>query len=152
MDLDPATLELDVRVAGQPRRDLRKDRRSGVDEHPPLHRVTELGDQPDGIRGEVVQLGQRLDTGVAGTDEDEPEVTCTLVPVGACSRRLELPEDAVAKGDSVGHVLEAQPVLREPGHGQRPRHRAHGHDEPLVGDRELTGKRIGRHETRLVVE
>ena len=87
----------------------------------------------------VVQLRERLDARVAGADEDEPELGRV---VRVDRRALELEEDAVAQGDRVGEVLEAHPVLREPGHGEDARPRAERDDEALVADLERPGERL----------
>ena len=62
----------------------------------------------------VVQLRERLDSRVSRADEHEPELGRV---VGMDRRALELEQDAVAERDRVSEVLEADPVLREPGHG-----------------------------------
>ena len=93
--------------------------------------------------GEVVQLGERLDARVARADEDEAEVALRLARVEPGRGRLERAEEPVAQRDRVGDVLEPEPVLGEPGDGERPRHGAERDDEPLVADLERTAERLG---------
>ena len=63
---------------------------------------------------EVVRLGQRLDAGIAGTDEGEGQPPLGVLEVGV--GQLELVQDVVAQGDGVGQVLELQRVLAQSGH------------------------------------
>ena len=77
-----------------------------------------------------MQLGERLDAGVARADEDEPELGRRPAGCGG----FEPLEDMVAQGDRIGKILEPPAVLDEPGHGKDARHGAERDDEPLVGD------------------
>ena len=144
VDLDPPALELVVRVLAELARDLREDPRSGVDEHPALRRAAERRVRPaDGVLGEVVQLGQRLDARVARADEDEAEVACGLVRIEARRGGLERAQEPVAERDRVGDVLEPLAVLGEAGDGERPRNGAERDDESLVADLERAAERLG---------
>ena len=95
------------------------------------------------VLGEVVQLGQRLDAGVARADEDEAEVARGLVRVQTRCCGLERAEEPVAERDRVGDVLETLAVLGEARDRERPRHGAERDDEPLVPDLERTAERLG---------
>ena len=77
---------------------------------------------------EVVQLGERLDAGVAGAYEREREPPLGGVEVGV--REVELVQHVVAQRDRVGEVLELERVLAH-GHGRRARQRAE-RDHDLV--------------------
>jgi hypothetical protein len=134
VDLDAALNQLAGRVLAQPRRDLRKDLRRGVDEHPALRRVPEAWVVADRVAHEVGELRQRLDARVAGADEDEGQLTLPVRLVRGDVGRLQPLQDVVAEVDRVGEVLEAERMVGEPGNRQRPRDRANGDDEVLVAD------------------
>ena len=118
VDLDAATLQPPRGVLPETARDLGEDLRGGVDEHPALWFLAESGVRAKRGMRHVVQLRERLDARVAGADEDEPELGGV---VRVDRRALELQQDAVAERDRVSEVLEAHPVLREPGHGEHAR-------------------------------
>ena len=90
-----------------------------------------------------MQLRERLDPCVAGSDEDEPEVALGLGRVQTGGGGLELAEQPVTERDRIGDVLEAPAVLREPRDRERPRNRAERDDEPLVLDLERAAERLG---------
>ena len=137
MDLDASTLEPARRVLPELARDLGEDLRRRVDEHPALGHLAESGVGAERRMCHVVQLGERLDARVSRADEDEAELGRV---VGMDRRALELQQDAVAERDRVSEVLEADPVLREPGHGKGARRRPEGDDEPLVSDLDRPGQ------------
>jgi hypothetical protein len=116
-DVDPAPSELPGGVLAEPGRDLGKDRRGGVDEHPALPRCPEARVVAQRVAHEVGELGERLDARVACADEDEGEVALGARRVERRVGRLELAQDVVAQVDRVGEVLEAEAVLGEPGIG-----------------------------------
>ena len=139
MDLDASTLEPARRVLAELARDLGEDLRRRVDEHPALWRLAERGVGAERRMCHVVQLGQRFDSGVSRSHEHEAELGRV---VGMDRGALELQQDAVAERDRVSEVLEADPVLREPGHGKGARRRPEGDDEPLVSDLDRPGQRL----------
>jgi hypothetical protein len=101
--------------------DLGEDRRGGVDQHPAVLDVAEGRVRAaDGRVREVVQLGERLDAGVASAYEDEAEVALRLLPVEPGGGRLERSEQVIPQGDRVDDVLEAAAVLGEPRDRERP--------------------------------
>ena len=118
MDLDTAARELLRRVVAESGWDLRQDLRRGVDEHPALRNAAEARIPAQRVVGEVGQLRERLDAGVAGADEDEAEMGASLACVELRVRRLELAQHAVAEHDRIGQVLEAEAVLGEAGEGK----------------------------------
>ena len=148
MDLDAALLELAAGVGAELARDVGQDRRSRVDEHPPLLHVAQRRVVAERCVREVVELGERLDAGVARADEHEPELRLRA----AGRRRLEPLQDVVAKRDAVGEILEAAAVLGEARHREDPVDRTERDDEPLVGDRGRPGDRVGADGARLEVE
>jgi hypothetical protein len=84
------------------------------------------------VRGEVLQLGERLEAGVAAADEDVGE---HLLAPGRVLRRvrgLERRDDVVAQPDRVGEALEADPVLGEAGDGKGAGNRPEGEQELVV--------------------
>ena len=89
----------------------------------------------------VVQLGERLDSRVSGADEDEAELGGV---VRVDRRALELQQNAVAERDRVGEILEADPVLDQPGHREGARRGSERDDETLVADLELARERLHR--------
>ena len=139
MDLDASTLEPARRVLPELARDLGEDLRRRVDEHPALWHLAERGVGAKRRMRHVVQLGQRFDSRVSRAHEHEAELGRV---VGMDRGALELQQDAVAERDRVSEVLEADPVLREPGHGKRARRRSEGDDETLVSDLERSGQRL----------
>ena len=139
VDLDAAALQPPPGVFPETARDLGEDLRGGVDEYPALGFLSESGVRAERGMRHVVQLRERLDARVAGADEDEPELGGVL---RVDRRALELEEDAVPEGDRIGEVLEAHPVLREPGHGEHTRPRPERDDEPLVSDLERSGEGV----------
>ena len=128
MDLDAALLEATSGVDAEPPRDLGQDRRSGIDEHPALGRIAQGRVVAQRRVGEVVELGERLDSRVARADEDEPELRRRPARRG----RVESLEHVVAERDRVGEVLEAAAVLGQPGHREDAVDGAERDDEPLV--------------------
>ena len=139
MDLDASTLEPARRVLAELARDLGEDLRRRVDEHPALWHLAERGVGAERRMCHVVQLGQRFDSGVSRSHEHEAELGRV---VGMDRGALELQQDVVAERDRVSEVLEADPVLREPGHGKGARRRPERDDEPLVSDLDRSGQRL----------
>ena len=89
------------------------------------------------VLDEVGQLGERLDTRVAGADEDERQPSQPLLLVEFRVGSLELFEHVVAQVDRIGERLEREAVLGETRDRQRPRHRAEGEHEVVPADRPL---------------
>jgi hypothetical protein len=102
VELDPPLVELGRGVFAERRRDLGEDPRCGVDEHPATRARTQPWVVAQGVLGEVGQLRERFDSGVAGADKDERQPTRSLVLVERGVGRLELVEDVVAEVDRVG--------------------------------------------------
>ncbi len=90
-----------------------------------------------------MQLGKRLDAGVARADEDEAEVAGGFARVKPRRGGLEAPQEPVPERDRVGDVLEPPPVLGEAGDRERARHGAKRDDEALVPDLERAADRLG---------
>jgi hypothetical protein len=78
----------------------------------------------DRVGGEVLQLGERLEAGVAATDEDVGEQLFAAAHVVGGVGRLEGLDHVVSQPDRVGEALEADRVLVQARHGQHPRDRA----------------------------
>ena len=149
VDLHTAALEMASGVLAEPARDLREDLRRGVDEHPALGDTLERGVVAQrGVR-EVVELAERLHARVAGADEDEPELVGS---VGVDRRTLELVQHAVAQRDCVREVLEADPVLAQPGHRESARDSAQRDHQALVGDLDRSRERLGHDDPAVAVE
>ena len=110
VDLDSAALEPARGVRPQAPWDLGQDRRSRIDEHPPLGCVAQARVVAQGRPREIVELRERLDSRVAGSHEDEAELR------GRAARRgsLQPLEDVVAEGNRIGEIFEAAAVLDEP--------------------------------------
>ncbi len=66
-------------------------------------------------------------------------------------RALELEQDAVAKRDRVGEILESEAVLHEARDRERPGRRAECDDEALVADLELSGERVDHDDPALAI-
>ncbi len=143
MDLDAAPGELLRRVLAEARRDLGQDLRRRVDEHPARARALELRVVAQRVADEVRELGERLDSRVARSDEDEREVRLGALAVVLGRGRFEPAQHVVAELDRVREVLEAEPVLGEPGDRQRARERAQREDGLLVVDGERLGAGLG---------
>ncbi len=152
MDLDAASGELLRRVLAEARRDLRQDLRRRVDEHPARSRTLELRVVAQRVADEIRKLGKRLDSRVAGSDEDEREVRLCTLAVVLGRGRFEPAQHVVAEVDRVGEVLEAEPVLGEPGDWQRARERAECEDCLLVVDDDCPGTGLDRRDALLRVE
>ena len=136
-DLDPAALELPMRVLAELARNVREDRRCCVHEHPALPDVPQGRVRaPDRVVREVVELRERLDAGVACADEHEAEIALGLGRVEARRGRLERAQEPVAERDRVRDVLEPTTVLGEAGHGKGAWHGAERDHEPFVADLE----------------
>jgi hypothetical protein len=86
------------------------------------------------VPDEVGELPEGFDTRVTGADEDERQ----LAAAAGLRRRggggLEPPEHVVAQVDPLGEILEAEPVLREPGDRKHARDGAERDDELPVAD------------------
>ena len=102
---------------------------------------------------EIAKLSERLDACVAGADEDEAQMRGRLARLELRVRSLELSEDAVAEGDRVGEVLEAEAVLSEAGHREDARDGAEREHELVVADVEHTRvRRLDVREPLLLVD
>jgi hypothetical protein len=143
VDLDALALEVAVGVLAELRRDVCKNPRRRVDEHPALADVPQGRVRTaDRLAREIVELCERLDARVPRADEHEAEVAFRLGAIQPHSGGLERPQEVVPKRDRVGDVLEAASVLGEPRDGERPSDRAERHDEPLVADLERPTDRL----------
>jgi hypothetical protein len=68
-------------------------------------------------------------------------------------RRFELAQDAVAQMDRVGEILEADRVLRQARHRERPGHGPRCEHQLLVGDLErIRVRRLDRHDASFLVQ
>ena len=101
---------------------------------------------------QVVELGERLDTGVPRADEDEAELTCRSGGVGRRVGDLQPAQDVISERDRVGEILEAHAVLGEARHGKGARDRSEGDDEALVADVDLTELARDPNDTGVLVE
>ena len=151
-DLDPALHELLRRVVAEARRDLGQDLRRRVDEHPARARALELRVVAERVADEIRKLGERLDSRVTRSDEDEREVRLCSLAVVFGRGRFEPLQHVVAEIDRVCDVLEAEPMLGEPGDRQRAGERAQREDGLLVVDSEGLGAGPDRRDALLVVE
>ena len=106
------------RVVRERARHLGQDPGTGVDKDPPLAHVSEGGVVPDGVLDELPQLGERFDSCVAGSDEDEGEVAPRVARIRL--GEVELTKDVVAQVDGVGEVLERHRVVGQPRDRQHP--------------------------------
>ena len=86
----------------------------------------------DRVDGEVLELGERLEAGVAAAHEHVGELLAAALGILARVRRLERLDDVVAQPDRVGEALEADAVLVEAGDRQQPRDRAEREHELVV--------------------
>jgi hypothetical protein len=133
VDLDATPLEPSRGILAEPTWDLGKDLRRRVDENPALRDLAKRGIPVERILSHVVELRECLDACIPGADEHESELRRVVrVNRGA----FELEEDAVAKSDRIGEVLEPDPVLLESGDGKNSRPRSERDDEALVADLE----------------
>jgi hypothetical protein len=103
-----------------------------IHEHPMLLGIAQTRVVAEGVADEVGELGEGLDAGVAGSDEDEREMGphARWVALGRCG--LQLTEDVVAEVDRVREALESERVLWESRNRQHARHGAERHDEVVV--------------------
>ena len=85
------------------------------------------------VGGEVLQLGQRLEAGVAAADEDVGEQLVAAGRVLGRVGRLQRLDHVVAQPDRVGEALEADRVLGQARHRQDPRDRAEREQQLVVG-------------------
>ena len=128
VDLDAALGELLRRVLTETCRDLGQDLRRRVDEHPARARALELRVVAQRVADEIRKLGERLDSRVTRSDEDEREVRLCALAVVFGRGRFEPLQHVVAEIDRVCDVLEAEPMLGEPGDRQRAGERAQRED------------------------
>ena len=149
MDLDATLGEPSGRVLAEAPGNLREDLRRCIDQHPALRHAAEVAVRAERCLGHVVELGERLDAGVAGPDEHEAELG-RVVRVDRCA--LELEQDPVAQGDRIGEILESEAVLHEAWYRERPGRRAECDDEPLVADLQLSRERVDPHDPALAIE
>ena len=132
-DVDAAAAQLAQRVVGELGVDLGQDAVGRLDQDP-AHPV-QAGARValDRVGGEVLQLGERLEAGVAAADEDVGEQLVAAGRVVGRVGRLERLDHVVAQPDRVGEALEADRVLGEAGHRQHPRDRAEREQQLVVG-------------------
>jgi hypothetical protein len=104
------------------------------------------------VLGQVGQLRERFDPGVAGADEDERQSPRPLLLGERGVGRLELVEDVVAEVDRVGKRLEGERVLGEARDGQRARHGAERQNEVAPLDRLLPLVRLDGGGARVEIE
>jgi hypothetical protein len=123
-------------------RHLPEDAGARVDQDPALRQVAEGRVVVPGVLDELPHLGERLDTGVAGADEDEGEVAARVARIGL--GEVELTDYVVAQVDGVGQVLEGHRVLCQPWDGQHPGDRAQGDHETSVGHLYVADLRLNR--------
>ncbi len=83
-----------------------------------LRSVTERRVVAQRVADEVVQLRERLHSGIAGSDEDERQLARDVCRVEHGRGGLEPAQDVVAKPDGVGEVMEPEAVLGEPRDGK----------------------------------
>ena len=114
-DIDAALGEKLRCVLPEPARDLGEDLRGGIHQNPVLASVSECRVVTQRVPNEVHQLGQRLDTRVAGSDEDERQLALDVGRIEDCRGGLESAEDVVPKPDCVREVVEAEAVVGEAG-------------------------------------
>jgi hypothetical protein len=145
VDLHPSPQELPRCVVAELGRDLWEDLRCSVDEHPALGFAAQTRVVAQGVADEVGELGERLDARIACADEDEGEVSRSLLCTGRGVCCLELPEHVVAERDRVGQVAEAVAVLGEAGHRQHAGDGAEREHEAVVADLDEAVDRLDDH-------
>ncbi len=136
LDLDPSPRELRGRVVAEAGRDLGQDLGCCVDQDPAGRLVAKRRIVAQGVAYEVGQLAERFDPRVARADEDEGQLAAPMGLVGGRGGGLQSPEDVVPEVDRIREILEAEPVVGEPGDRQ---HAGNGSDcdhELRVADRE----------------
>jgi hypothetical protein len=162
-DVDSTSGEQVRRVVAEACRDLSEDLRRGVDEDPVLLRGPELRVVPDRVGDEVGELRERLDTGVARSDEDERQLSPPVRLVGVGRGRLQAREHVVPEKDGVGQRLEAESMLGEardrqgPGDGaERDDQVRVAHPEHALADadldslaRDVVGARLAEQQLRM---
>ena len=116
---DTAPAKLSFGEPGEAGGHLLHDPLLRLDEHPahPLGAAARV--ELDRLRGEVLELGESLDAGVAGADEDEGEVLGTALGMLERLGDVEAFEHLVAQGGGIREGLEADSVLGETGNGKR---------------------------------
>jgi hypothetical protein len=85
-----------------------------------------------GVRREVLKLGERLEPRVAAAHEHEREELFLQLRVRGRVRELERLDHVVAKPDRVGQRLEPDSVLLEAGDGHDARDRPMGNEQSVV--------------------
>ena len=88
------------------------------------------------MRGEVLQLAQPLNAGVAGAHKYKPEVLAAARWVFERLGDVQALQHLVAQGGGVGERLQADPALGQAGDRQAARHRAQRDQELIVGELE----------------
>ena len=120
-----ALAQLLDRVAAQVLADLGQDAAGRLDEHEPQVALGQLWVVARGVVRHVLDLGQRLDAGVAAADEDEgQQLRCARRVVGDGRRDVQLVEHLVAQRDRLLDLLEPDAQLGQAGDRQGARDRA----------------------------
>jgi hypothetical protein len=91
--------------------------------------------------GEALHLREPLDTGEAAADEGEGEQPPALRTLWQAGRPVERGQHGVAHGDRLLDPLEPDRGLQQAGDGEEPGHGARGHDDLVVGHRDLLAVR-----------
>ena len=132
-DVDPPAAQLEGRVLGEAGVDLGQHPVHRLCEHP-AHAV-EAGPRVELHRlgCEVLQLGERLETGVAASDEEESEQLLAQAGVVGRIGELEALDHVVPQPDRIGKALEADRMLVEAGDREHPGDRAERQDQPVIG-------------------
>ena len=110
-DVDAAAAQLAQRVVGELGVDLRQDPVGGLDQDPAHPVQARPRVALDRVGGEVLELGQGLEAGVAAADEDVGEQLVAAGGIVGRVGRLERLDHVVAQPDRVGEALEADRVL-----------------------------------------
>ena len=132
-DVDAAAAQLPQRVFAELAVDLRQHPVGRLDQDPahPVQAGARVAVHRVG--GEVLQLGQRLEAGVAAADEDVGEQFFAPRRVLGRVGFLQRLDHVVAEVDRVGEALEPDRVLGQAGHRQHPRDRAEREQQLVVG-------------------
>jgi hypothetical protein len=127
---------------GQRGRDLAHDPVAGLDQQPAHALHPAAGVEVDDVGGEVLQLGQALDAGVAAAHEHVGQELLALARVVDRLGHLERAQHVVAQRDGLGQRLEPDRVLGQAGDRQRPRP-AQRDDQVVVLDALVVASSVG---------